>query len=35
VSITGFNFAPLSLGDVKALSSVAERLEEIGERPDE
>jgi len=35
VSVTGFNFASLSLGDVKALSSVAERLEEIGERPDE
>lgn len=35
VSVTGFNFAPVSLGDVKALSSVAKKLEEVGERPDE
>jgi hypothetical protein len=30
VSITGFNFAPASPGEVEALSNLAEKLEEIG-----
>jgi hypothetical protein len=35
VSVTGFNFASSSVGDVKVFSSVNEKLEEVGERPDE
>ena len=35
VSTAGFNFAALSLGDVKTLSSIARKVEEVGESADD